>query len=521
MKKLISLLMMLCFVPSVFALTLSNEVPTSGSNILGIASQTFSVDGDSNLSSGILWLNADPGASMNCAGVTCTIDVDLSSANEGDVINYSFDAINGGGWVSTSDFQVTIDRAPNTPTGVVIQEFNDSALQISWNSNSESDIDFYTVYGNESGSFVSLGTTDTTSFINNDLVMEIEYWYTVSATDVSVQESSQTTPENGKIVNNTAGVNVTVEDDFPYWNTLVTNPLSPVVYSPSADYEFSCSWYDDVSLSNVVVEIDGVNYTDAVNVSEVFTKTLSDLNVGSYSYVWFANDTSNQENVSSIGTLEVLRADPGLDLVADDWSVNAGIFSNVDCTVNAGSVVLERNGSVVSVPENKKLLPGTYTYNCSVVESSNYNDSEEVQVLTVNDVVLTSPNEGVHSESNPAPGQNAYLNYTVTLNPYEWFRVRMSDLVDGANDIQINEESQPVVACAEDFDGSDFIGGAVTYNVDNSYDTVQDALTCISKLSSDEVIEFDVIIKLPIPIGQVGGSYAGNIWFQQYSTQTE
>jgi hypothetical protein len=47
----------------------------------------------------------------------------------------------------------------------------------------------------------------------------------------------------------------------PKYSNNVTKPANPALYSPSATYQFNITWIDNVGVSSVILEMDGVNYT--------------------------------------------------------------------------------------------------------------------------------------------------------------------------------------------------------------------------------------------------------------------
>jgi len=94
----------------------------------------------------------------------------------------------------------------------------------------------------------------------------------------------------------------TTTDEPPQWSNLTVSPASGVTYSPGQSYQFNITWIDDIGLSEVILEFNGINYTnnsgDLSKDGNVYYKTFDDLPAGSFSYVWYANDTNDNWNSS-------------------------------------------------------------------------------------------------------------------------------------------------------------------------------------------------------------------------------
>jgi len=88
-------------------------------------------------------------------------------------------------------------EAPATPEGLKITSVNDitmSTISLKWNKNSESDLDHYNIrYGMASGSYdsvVEAQSSDTSQFTLSGLANSQRYYFTISAVDVSGNESA-------------------------------------------------------------------------------------------------------------------------------------------------------------------------------------------------------------------------------------------------------------------------------------------------------------------------------------------
>jgi hypothetical protein len=96
-----------------------------------------------------------------------------------------------GNFVSNVVSGYSVDNLkPAVPSGVGGTISGDSEIILSWDPNSENDLDHYTIYrsANES-SFENIDQTTETVYTDADIQTEVNYSYTISATDHSGNES--------------------------------------------------------------------------------------------------------------------------------------------------------------------------------------------------------------------------------------------------------------------------------------------------------------------------------------------
>ncbi|MFC1723486.1 beta strand repeat-containing protein, partial [Nanoarchaeota archaeon] len=169
----------------------------------------------------------------------------------------------------------------------------------------------------------------------------------------------------------------------------VEEPSDPTVYAPGANYVFNSTWTDLLGIEDVIFEFDGVNYSDATQNGDEFTKTISDLAVGVYNYRWYANDTTGNSDATGVLTFTVTQADDPVELYLD--GVGGNLTIGYGATVNAtglapsGTHSLYRDGALVSNPEFIGLPAGVYEYKVNSTGSQNYtaNNSGLTYYLTV------------------------------------------------------------------------------------------------------------------------------------------
>jgi len=118
--------------------------------------------------------------------------------------------------------------------------------------------------------------------------------------------------------------------------------------SALADVVLNVTWEDNVQISKSILEFDGVNYTDAIEVDEsldfneyyqvehkiTYSKSFSNLSLGTHYYRWYANDTKNQWNstqllsfnVTAIPQINTVEISPILEVTAN---VTCEGFTNI------------------------------------------------------------------------------------------------------------------------------------------------------------------------------------------------
>jgi hypothetical protein len=110
---------------------------------------------------------------------------------------------------------VNVDRPPHVVDGVY-SVTGDGDVTVYWRANQENDIDFYKVYRNNAptGTFTLVGSSSTTSFIDNSVTNGNTYYYAVSAVDLAGQESADLSFENVFDTPRPEGFAVTLTNSF-------------------------------------------------------------------------------------------------------------------------------------------------------------------------------------------------------------------------------------------------------------------------------------------------------------------
>jgi hypothetical protein len=151
-------------------------------------------------------------------------------------------------------------------------------------------------------------------------------------TELGDEWNCEVTPNDGYEDGNTLNSSeVTITDTVsPQWSDNKTSPSSPATYSPGQSYQFNVTWIDD-NLDTIQIEhnLTGSssphNDSFSGNEGNEYYFDVSDLAVGTYVWRSFADDTSNNENVTDEGnywTFIVNKAKPALILSNSTASVN-------------------------------------------------------------------------------------------------------------------------------------------------------------------------------------------------------
>ncbi|MCL6579391.1 MAG: hypothetical protein K6T73_08400 [Candidatus Bathyarchaeota archaeon] len=286
------------------------------------------------------------------------------------------------------------------------------------------------------------------------------YNITLNTTIIGAIDEDVSDNERNRTIN---VINETIPDTIPPWwlNESVTPP-SPTVYG-SGPYTFRIEWYDNVNVGAVYFQFNGVNYSatcvpalpaPATNCSYVF----ADLAAANHSYRWYARDTSNNWNQTSLLSYVVTQAPITgfLHLALNGTEGNLTVTYPTDTNatgwsdLNVPGIIynLYRNNSLVATGDPasdiRTLGAGVYNYVYNTTGNQNYTSgSTPVRTLTVNQgtTVLTlnaapSWNVTVGTQTNVTCAAN---NGEVLLNLY-----RNNSLVASGYNLVNNVATLPV-----------------------------------------------------------------------------
>ena len=326
-------------------------------------------------------------------------------------------------------------------------------------------------------------------------------------------------------------IEIIIGDNPPVNGTKTEN--YPANYNSSFITELRMDWTDDVGIINAIINLDGVEYVlGGGNVikeaGDTYLASFLGLRAGAHNYTWNATDTAGQKSSSGPWLFTINQADPNLQINFIPGSVvNEYTQTTSTCISDAINTIpldLYRGSILTTNPDIKTLLAGLWVYNCTTTGDENYTSSYLEQTLTVlDDGPEAFFRAGLHPRSTAPPGQYIVLNYTWEMPGGNGSKAKMTDLISGLNDIQIDEESQPVLLCGEYYSGNfsqdptTYLTESETYLVDNNYNVTDDAVYCHSNRQDDEIGIYEFLLMIPIPVSTVAGNYNSVINFQPWS----
>jgi hypothetical protein len=211
----------------------------------------------------------------------------------------------------------------------------------------------------------------------------------------------------------------------PQWSDNKTYPSSPATYSPSQSYQFNVTWNDDSGISVVLIEHNltgsATPHNDTVTTYRTISGNqreyyfgVSDLAVGTYVWKEYANDTSNNWNVTNSGNYwiyTVNKATPYTILLINDTSpiergrkinitayasntaLETQIFANFTLDAGLQNITAKVTGTNVNITDTTSLNWTTYSQSAvyqisaNVTGNANYSDNSTLQTtyITVQD----------------------------------------------------------------------------------------------------------------------------------------
>ncbi|MBI2631781.1 hypothetical protein HYW75_02150 [Candidatus Pacearchaeota archaeon] len=196
--------------------------------------------------------------------------------------------------------------------------------------------------------------------------------------------------QNYSSINKTHIISV-IDQNSPQYSNLKSVPGSPATYSSARQYEFNVTWTDDISISEVIFQFNNVNYSyNKGNISKnnnEFYINLTKLASNSYSYRWWANDSSGNLVPTPIQNYTIDRAVAALFFtITPSWTETYGTNTRVSCSANnlESIIVLTRNNSNVVNPDDGILRSNSYNYACTSSQTQNYTSASVTGTLTIN-----------------------------------------------------------------------------------------------------------------------------------------
>ena len=225
-------------------------------------------------------------------------------------------------------------------------------------------------------------------------------------------------------------VNAVPDNQAPNITSLTEDPNEPAFYNLTQFYEFNVTVDDNIGVDTVLFEH---NFTQAnfinetvYNLSSVYTFNITGIMVANHTYRWYANDTSDNLNVSDLQYYEVLQDVSSVNLYLNGTRSNFTINQdeNVNKTgysiVGEGDITLYQDGVLInngtSPLENITVYPNVGTYNITLYhfETQNFTTGFEEWFVNVTDSQapnITSPNANETSIT-----QNDYFCLNITVD---------------------------------------------------------------------------------------------------------
>ncbi len=189
----------------------------------------------------------------------------------------------------------------------------------------------------------------------------------------------------------------------PQWFNLSVYPASGVIYQPGQSYQFNITWMDNFGVDDVILEFNGIDYTNSSGQlskdGNVYYRTFTDLSAGSYSYVWYANDTNDNWNstgsmIYTINKSTTVSVNLYLNGTDGDKDYRRNSNANFTVTANMGgkTVKLDTNFTGWVIPSSITPLhnytrldydPGVYSITGYFEGDENYTASSETHYLNL------------------------------------------------------------------------------------------------------------------------------------------
>jgi hypothetical protein len=248
------------------------------------------------------------------------------------------------------------------------------------------------------------------------------------------------------------------ETTAPQWSNNNTSPLSPATYSSGANYQFNITWTDTFGVDDVILEFSSVNYSykkgELSKSNNEYYKTLTDLVANSYSYKWYANDTSDNWNSTATWSYVIDKATLQLSITADQTvtyptqttvtpaETNTG-DADVNYTLfrNDTGLISTANGTAPSA-DTATLGVGSYLYTFNTT-------SDLFENYTANSTGVTSTVTVNQNSTNPIDiylinSIGAYKNQNITIIYGEQTTANVTPIYSNSGTVALYEDGSSV-----------------------------------------------------------------------------
>lgn len=180
------------------------------------------------------------------------------------------------------------------------------------------------------------------------------------------------------------------ESDPPGISSLTESPSDPATYVDGNVYEFNATITDATGVDTVLIQFNGTNYTVYESlVSNVYNFTISNLGVGVYDYIWYANDTGGYGDSQS-GSYTINKASGEVNTSVNETFGNITITQHGRIWINGslvnglGNIKLYLNGSLINVGTSplSNLTDFNYTGLHNITATYEGNDNYTAHAIT-------------------------------------------------------------------------------------------------------------------------------------------
>jgi len=210
---------------------------------------------------------------------------------------------------------------------------------------------------------------------------------------------------------------------LPIFSSLSENPLNGTSYSPNQNYEFNATITDNIGVDTAGIEFNGTNYSVTDFGEGIYGFSIANLPAGTYTYYWWASDTSGNFNVSETKGYIITKASPDLTFTLNSSEENITfVYSgqvNASAFSQTSNVEIQRDGENATSENNifVTLPAGEYNYTASSLENQNYSGLSITRFLNISKAESEANTFLNNSRNNISidAGTQIYLNGTLAL----------------------------------------------------------------------------------------------------------
>ncbi|MEM5778359.1 MAG: S8 family serine peptidase [Candidatus Aenigmatarchaeota archaeon] len=255
-----------------------------------------------------------------------------------------------------------------------------------------------------------------------------------------------------------------------YYN--VKNP-SNSIYFPNESYKISINWLGNID--KVILEFNGINYTDVEKLGNTYSKTFNDLPAGTFYYKWYANDTNDNWNSTDLLSFKIDKANPEIILLLNNFNSNLttveGSVVNITSQVVVGEGIIElyENDLLIQSERNIQILKnytrGLYNITAFYLETQNYTSFSKTYFINAEEpLVITILNpQNITYTKNTIP-----LNFTLNKQA-NWVGYSLNDknnvTITGNTTLTLNNDVYNIRLYANDTFGNIISSDKVYFTV--------------------------------------------------------